>query len=832
MSLSRRFTIEDILAKLEAAKSTESKHHFIPDSKFNEFIKESTSGPREYDKVKKMIEYTYKTNNFDETREQIENKIIPHGLKIYMAIMLANEEGLLSNFLAHDRMKDSLLPFRDQDLQNILSEVPWERQRILQGKLMLFSAPILKEGDFSRYIDTQPLPFLRESPMLHYGRNSETSIVVVPFEHLDVSQNDTILPIGQCENGEFPPYYTQLSRLQLICKTLEYSSEAKEELRALRELPRHPSVIPLFHSFAIYKSDPKQASTLNLLFPRYDETLLQFLRRDNLDSWSVGDFVRAFSQLADGLAKFNSVKSRDPDSTVPDIRTHNDIKSGNIVVDELGYKIVLIDFGSATIRSPLDSDNDDGHVKNSYTAPEVLDITKASYGPKRDIWAVGCLLTEVVVYLHKPSVHTIPVFTASRKNTRDWISHTFFHSIDPQTSLPQLHPAVDRVLQNITDTSSNQELQKIVPVIRKILQVNPTKRPDAETVVADLCKILERASECDVTPTGKRSSIDEVIKRPVISLPIESSGSLLDKNEQESDQVRDSSTTSESPNDPLTAGKSPPMFLDMMRKQSQTLSRFLNAGNGLESRSSQISGRVKALWKRSRNGYCINKWASELSPSVIVIYNEVGDHAQQFAEIASIVAARIVDDFNRQAPEYHVFYHFFENANENSYDRVLQLATSILFRLSLLHEIADQRPGLIKLLESKDVSAIMRGFIKTYKKLAVEQRVIIVLDRPIGFSKNMIPTFEKMAEVIYPLVQLVHQTDGDKENPTGPPLKLFLSLPRTTLVYRSHNFVEQKWGVRSDETVINKRDPVNDDDQGLRKVFWENNRLPWFTGNQ
>lgn len=815
----------DILIELEAAKSEPTQHgSFIPYSKFNDIIKGPLSGVREFDRIKSLIEDTYQKyfSHYEWTIEQVKRKIVPNGLKIYIAMMLANQEDLLSNFLERDKLNDALLPFDEQDLQNILPDIKEYKRQVLLEKMMLFSAPELEDQGYSRFIKARPLPFLAENFLSSQGSNGIISEVIIPFEYLKASEKNSVLPQNY-EEGEFPPYKKGIKRLKLIRKkVLNPSSEEKMELETLRQLPRHDSVISLFYSFSIYDNDRTQLESLNMLFPKYDQTLLQFLSRDNPDGWTINHFIRAFSQLADGLAQFSSPRSKDRTSNIPDIATHNDIKPGNIMVDEIRHKLVLIDFGSAKIEYNLASSDDAVVFRNSYTAPEILsNTTENSHGLKRDIWALGCILTEVIVYLHKPSADTINNFKNNLRQKEGYVVSKLFHSLNFQTGSRRLHPEVEHALQSISESSHSQALRYTVPVVRQILQIDPSNRPDAETVATKLRHIADETEipGSEAISTGEEP--DEIcgVRESLYSLQGDTCRPL-----EANTQNPKSHATGEYFPIEISEKQLPPFSSDILERQAQALSNFVRAGNGMRSKEDWIPARAKALWKRSKNGYCINIWASKPFSSVVIIYNDESDNRKKLVEITSIIAARIVEDARQLGLGYHVLYHFFENANIQSQDRVLQLASSLFIQLTKLDESATQRHELIQILESKEISKIMDGFIKMYKKLPSLQRVIMVLDQVVGPGMN---AFEKIADVICPLIEMIRQTSRDQNGPACAPLKLFISLPYGL---RNNGISVQKWGVKMDETVFNRKDPFNDRSYGFKDIFWENHHLPWFAG--
>jgi renal tumor antigen len=73
---------------------------------------------------------------------------------------------------------------------------------------------------------------------------------------------------------------------------------------------------------------------------------------------------------------------------------HRDIKPENCMVNPGTFEVKLVDFGSAAVvtRSPPFTE----YVATRwYRAPECL-LTSGAYGPEMDVWAVGCILYELV----------------------------------------------------------------------------------------------------------------------------------------------------------------------------------------------------------------------------------------------------------------------------------------------------------------------------------------------------------------------------------------------------------------------------------------------------
>ncbi|CZR67835.1 uncharacterized protein PAC_17734 [Phialocephala subalpina] len=739
--------------------------------------------------------------------ENVANRVINGGRKILAILIHIRATGCLRAFLSrsdNNNSIDSRLPLNIRTIKEFLPDpLKAERFDTHQWK---FLAAVLREDDFLREYNTNMIfPYLKDNKASTQGASSDLYELQIDTRHWE-------------------PLDSSLKRslyAKLVRKELKDDSKARSEEQMYRWLnsAANESTIKLYHSYSVN-------GTLNLLFPQYEMDLYKFLDREKPRSLFSSNqaYYTAIHKLAIALQEFHNFSHKG--FGVERIGCHYDLKPNNILVD--CEQFILADFGDAAFRNPIEGSKQlSPNPGGQYIAPEREDIEnefkKGESSRPSDVWSFGCILLEIAVYM-RFGVQALRDFRKAR--THKFIYGTCQRFYSSGRLLDKVEEELGR-LDSRSEVDAMNSSSLLVELLRRILVIDPKDRPEMRDVVKSLEEILEKSKLEEAIPHTPIMAQTPVPKPPVIDTQAHASV-RVEGNSDSLDSVTDIGVRNGGSEEvPLQSVEALPVsFLDMRRKQTQALGRLVSAGNGLGLRSAKISGRVKSLWKRSKKNYCINKWASMVSSSVIVIYVHVGDRARELAEITSIVAACVVKDARRQELGYHVLYHFFQETNTQSQDRALQLASSLLIQMMLLDEVAVQRCELTHILESKDVSKVMASFIKAYKSLPGSQRVIIVLDRLVGLGTNKDYPFERLAEVICPLVELAHQY-GDQVESSCAPLKLFLSLSFSP---RFKGLLKQNWGIQRDEVVFNRTDAINDDTQGFEKVFWENQHLLWFAG--
>ncbi|KAI1323353.1 kinase-like domain-containing protein [Xylariaceae sp. FL0255] len=783
--------MDQVLHELDAWKIKSDRNHFIPDAIFDRIIR-GTSGDSPYSLVSRMIEEVRTSFRMLPS----DKEIIPDGVKIFIALLRARQPQMIDEFFIKGKLNDCKMPFSEAELRFILPDnVTASTLRIVYDNLMLLSAPKLKEGVFTIFDSTVPLPFLQILPFRgRHGQNSSMQIVWVPLEHLDCACGS--IPPQNVSAGRWEGYHSNddIERVELIWKKVLDPEIGWKERGNLEWLPRHGNLLRPICTFEVRAKN--RTESMNFLFPKLDGTLDELLSREKDDwDWGPYELILAFSGLMAGLSAFSQPVN--PSSRIRDIGIHNDLKPSNILVDEEQKKLVLCDFGSASLKTVYNrQDQSVSEITNAYLAPEALNRGNCSLGTKRDIWAMGCMLAEAVIYASSPSSHTIDDLTKARKISMG-MSCPFFHDG------VHIHTQIDKELSAITAP----ELKAAAVLIREMLHHTPSKRPSAEY-------IAERLKEIALSATNDTHTSFQEITLPLASRgAVSSSGDSAVSRGVHREKCHDPATLDElQVTEDTPELRFPPHIKLLLERKSKEVGSILAKGNMMMERvETKFSGRIRALWKGPNEPCSIKRWAASPTSSLIVVHSFEGD----METMMTIVAARIVRDSARSS-RYHTISHL--GSRSSSVDVKVgepwALASSLLGQL-VCSKLCKPRPDLLRVLdqEEKDVDKIMKEFVLAITTAPCATPIIIILDRINSFRDGK-ALWEEMWKIIKPLVALVRSPPS-----CGPPIKLFIStgmLPKDTgWEYLAGHIINgpKKHGYERKVDLVG---------------FWDRNRLPWF----
>ena len=251
----------------------------------------------------------------------------------------------------------------------------------------------------------------------------------------------------------------------------------------LRSL-KHPNIIELLASFSfprLFRGELRYEH--NFLFPLAESTLSSILANQETDALSLyfetdQNLYEQLYGLSSAIESMHNYFSDEFNLTL--IGCHHDLNHRNILVNK--NKLLLADFGLSRLRS----ENSRSRFKGmgDYIAPECEPIQNDMFGTgivgrASDIWSFGCVLSEVVT-CKLFNGQGVKDFRAAREYQvlPYWINRRF-HAGGHE------HPAVSHQLQVLEDRLDFR--QKDLPrLIREMLQVDPSKRPNAASATTRL----------------------------------------------------------------------------------------------------------------------------------------------------------------------------------------------------------------------------------------------------------------------------------------------------------------------------------------------------------
>lgn len=219
---------------------------------------------------------------------------------------------------------------------------------------------------------------------------------------------------------------------------------------------------------------------LSLLFPPLDMDLKAFLSREEPHGrfrWRFTYFSALYG-LASALARAHEVRLHDDGADFDGIGYHHDLRPANVLVSSETF--LLADFGMGGVREREDgSTTRFKAVRGDYAAPECMDedFVRLDVGRAMDVWAFGCLVSEIMTYAYL-GVEGLKKFRALRRvfrpsgdrdsffygiggevktEVRDWLN--FLASEEHRSALGV--PLRDLVLSIFTPASSRPNTSRI-----------------------------------------------------------------------------------------------------------------------------------------------------------------------------------------------------------------------------------------------------------------------------------------------------------------------------------------------------------------------------------
>jgi serine/threonine protein kinase len=251
-------------------------------------------------------------------------------------------------------------------------------------------------------------------------------------------------------------------------------------LRLLERL-KHPNIVEFLGSYSYNHA-------WNLLFPFYPMNLKDFLQRP-LSKPSHVIYYGMYG-IADALSKLHNFTAAELDITINRTGYHHDLWPANILVD--GDKFVITDFGLSSLKA--DDQNSRSTLRGGqedYLAPEAFDhsnFTNLDIGRSSDIWALGCILSEISTLIEG---REISEFKTAREATHPGSRHAI---IDHAFHLDgTIRPAVNGWLLSLEQNNKDPETPELIGLTREMLNKNSFKRIPAGPVTDRLALLVIRS---------------------------------------------------------------------------------------------------------------------------------------------------------------------------------------------------------------------------------------------------------------------------------------------------------------------------------------------------
>lgn len=294
--------------------------------------------------------------------------------------------------------------------------------------------------------------------------------------------------------------FMQMEEVTLIRKRLkirptqnkEPPSTFKEEIVCLKLLHRlgHPNIVPLLGSYT-YNGEH------NFLFPCLDMDLHMFFNLSDRFGEFKWDFTffEALRGLASALQNVHvlRLKAEQHGMDLVAMGYHHDLRPANILLTNKTF--LLADFSLAKIK-PVDIHSSPTSKTTwkagagDYISPECMgqDFSEQSVGRAIDIWAFGCLVTEIATYIERGPIG-LQQFRKRRSSANffpNWCDQYFF-------TKEGIRPAVLDWLQELIVKPRNELIPDLIRLALSTLQIDPSKRPDAAQICKELSSLSAKA---------------------------------------------------------------------------------------------------------------------------------------------------------------------------------------------------------------------------------------------------------------------------------------------------------------------------------------------------
>ena len=281
------------------------------------------------------------------------------------------------------------------------------------------------------------------------------------------------------------------------------------EVRTLQRRNNHPNVIPLLAAYILDVDESGiYVTTLHLLFPLAEMDLADWMGQprmpSNVEVLKQHERQAFLYRCIYGLVSGLSYLHKDVDGL---ITTHHDMKPKNILW--LDNQLKIADFGHSHLRPVIEGSATEGASglgTYEYQPPEYWNEdgtrAEATYGRPFDVWAMGCILLELItVATHEWQSGIVNRFREERKNnrTRDRkspksVDYRFDNSFHNNTKV------VKDWMSRLRDHGKSRQLDEVLNVAGCMLALEARNRLHMWEAEMDLQETLRKYDDLIPSP--------------------------------------------------------------------------------------------------------------------------------------------------------------------------------------------------------------------------------------------------------------------------------------------------------------------------------------------
>ncbi|KAF5622312.1 serine threonine kinase [Fusarium sp. NRRL 52700] len=227
------------------------------------------------------------------------------------------------------------------------------------------------------------------------------------------------------------------------------------------------------------------------------QDLKAFMHQGDLSIMGPHIIYQNMFGIAEALSQIHNFSLHDDLGSISRIGYHHDLKPDNILVDIDRKVFLLSDFGLSRMKPDDETSKTKlpgGH--EDYLGPEAFDtqaFVNGDVGRPLDVWAFGCILSEVATLVEGKSVRA---FREKRRDTHDGLFPITDHSFHLNK---RIRPAVSAWLSDLTTAPCDPLMGRLVSQIREIMNPHASRRPKMSEVALNLRTLALHSAVAAVT---------------------------------------------------------------------------------------------------------------------------------------------------------------------------------------------------------------------------------------------------------------------------------------------------------------------------------------------